>query len=49
MKEQEEWERSGRRMGCSKRRVNVSSGLWDVNEDVLREEHVGSHRDGLLV
>ena len=39
----------GRRIGCSRRRVNVSRGLWGVNEDVLREKPVGSHRHGLLV
>ena len=38
-----------RRMGCSRRRVSVSRGLWGVNGDALREEPVGSHRDRLLV
>ena len=31
---------SGRRMGCSRRRVSVSYGLWDVNGDALRESYL---------
>ena len=27
----------GRRMVCSRRKVRVSRGMWDVNEDALRE------------
>ena len=38
-----------RRMGCSRRRVSVSHGLWGVNGYTLREEPVGSHSDRLLV
>ena len=29
-----------RRMGCRRRRVSVSRGLWGVNEDALRERNL---------
>ena len=29
-----------RRMGCSRKRVSVSRGLWDVNGDALRERNL---------
>ena len=38
---------SGRRMGCSRRIVSVSLGLWCVNGDALRKRNLLEAKNGL--